>query len=77
MRSLETIAREIRNDWKKIDPVAKEYVIAMYFLNNVNDTYIAESGRSVVLYFLSSAQGWRGETARRIKTELKQMLCQN
>jgi len=30
----------------------------------------------IVRYFLSNATTWRGETARRIKAELKQMLKQ-
>jgi len=36
--------------------------------------YYAEDGRAIVLYFLGNAKSWRGETARRIKTELKNIL---
>jgi hypothetical protein len=46
----------------------------MESLTSVNDNYYADTGRSVVLYFLSNASGWRGETARRIKNELKTLL---
>jgi hypothetical protein len=34
----------------------------------------ANHGRTIVRYFLSNASGYRGETARRLKAELKQAL---
>jgi hypothetical protein len=46
----------------------------MYALESINDNFYADSGRSVVLYFLANANSWRGDTARRIKAELKAML---
>ena len=42
-------------------------------LKSINDKYGADSGKSIVLYFLSNATTWRGSDARRIKQELKQM----
>ena len=39
-----------------------------------SQNYYEDSGTSVVLYFLSNAQGWRGDDARRIKSELKGMV---
>ena len=74
LRSLSTIAREIKRDWKKVNYGAKPYLDAMLSLNNVNDNYMFDSGVSVVLYFLSNASTWRGETAKRIKAELKAMV---
>ena len=74
MRPLYTIAREIRADWKKVSPYAAPYLQAMSYLNSVNDNYIMESARSIVSYFLANAGSWRGETAKRIKAELKEML---
>lgn len=74
MRPLYTIAREIRNDWKKVSPCAAPYLSAMTYLNSVDDNYIMDSGRSIVSYFLANAGSWRGETAKRIKAELKAML---
>lgn len=53
---------------------AAPYLVAMRELDKITDKYLLDSGRSVVLYFLSNARTWRGETARRIKTELKGML---
>jgi hypothetical protein len=46
----------------------------MRSLDSVRDAYGADDGRTVVLYFLSNASTWRGETAKRIKAELKAML---
>jgi hypothetical protein len=33
-----------------------------------------DTGKSIVLYFLSNAGTWRGETAKRVKAELKKMV---
>jgi hypothetical protein len=78
-RPLYEIADEITSEWKlngksNISPYAKPYLEAMRCLETVNQSYCCESGRSVVLYFLSNAQSFRGEAAKRIKAELKQML---
>lgn len=72
-RPLYEIAKEIRQDWKNLSPYAKPYVDAMATLNKITDTYICDSGKSVVLYFLSNASSWRGDVAKRIKAELKAM----
>ena len=42
-------------------------------LETIDDNYINDSGKSVVLYFLANASTWRGEDAKRIKAELKKM----
>jgi len=73
MRSLSEIAREIRKDWAPVNFAAKPYLEAMGQLRSIDDAYYYDSGRSVVLYFLSNASSWRGEAARRIKAELKGM----
>ena len=72
-RSLSEIAREIRNDWKNVYFGAKPYLDAMATLNTIDDNYGWDSGKMIVLYFLSNASTWRGETAKRIKAELKAM----
>ena len=74
MRPLFDIAREIRKDWKNVSCYAAPYLNAMSCLNSVNDNYIMDSGRSIVSYFLANAGSWRGETAKRIKAELKAMV---
>ena len=73
-RPLYEIAREIRNDWgKKIYFGAVPYLEAMESLSSIQDNYGLDSAKSIVLYFLSNAQSWRGEVARRVKKELKEM----
>ena len=72
-RPLYEIASEIRKTWTKVSPYAEPYLEAMQSLNSINDNYYFDSGKSIVLYFLSNANTWRGEDARRIKAELKEM----
>ncbi len=73
MRPLYEIANEIRRDWKKPYFGAVPYLGAMHSLTRIEDTYGADGAESIVLYFLSNATTWRGETARRVKAELKAM----
>ncbi len=73
-RPLCDIAREIRKDWKKPYFGAVPYLSAMGDLSSISDMYGADDARSIVLYFLSNASTYRGETARRVKKELNQML---
>lgn len=79
MRNLSTIAEEIIKDWSNCQvPIyfgAKPYLNAMRSLSSLNDYYGMDDGRSIVRYFLSNAGTWRGETARRIKAELRGMLA--
>lgn len=72
-RPIYEIAQEIRKDWKNVYFGAVPYLDAMSSLNKITDTYGCDSAKSVVLYFLGNAQTWRGETAKRIKNELKTM----
>lgn len=72
-RPLCEIAAEIKKDWKKVYFGAKPYLDAMATLNSINDNYGWDSGKTIVLYFLGNAATWRGETAKRIKAELKAM----
>ena len=74
-RTLSTIAREIRSDWKKPYFGAVPYLDAMLSLNSIRDDYYYDSGRSIVVYFLANAGTYRGETAKRIKLELKSILA--
>ena len=73
MRSISTIAREIRADWHKPYFGAVPYLSAMQSLDSIEDNYYEDSGKSVVLYFLANAQTWKGEKARAIKAELKKI----
>lgn len=44
--------------------------------NNPNDHYGYDLGKDLIKHFLTAARTWRGETARRVKQELKTMLKQ-
>ncbi len=70
-RPIQDIAAEINCAWAKPYFGAVPYLDAMFSLNSIEDDYGADSGRSIVLYFLANANTWRGEDARRIKAELK------
>lgn len=72
-RPLYEIAAEIKADWRPVNYAAKPYLDAMECLDSLEDAYYADSAASVVLYFLSNAGQWRGDTARRIKAELRAM----
>lgn len=74
VRSLETIAREIRANWPRVYFGAVPYLNAMMGLDKITDDFGADSAESIVLYFLSNATTWRGDVAKRVKLELKSML---
>lgn len=73
-RLIADIAVEITEDWKKPYFGAVPYLAAMHQLLTVDSMFGADSARTVILYFLSNAQTWRGPVARRIKAELNAML---
>lgn len=72
-RPIYEIANEIRKTWPKVYFGAVPYLEAMHSLNEITDNYGQDSGKSIVSYFLANATTWRGDDARRIKTELKQL----
>ena len=67
-------AYEIRKDWHPVHYSAAPYLDAMLDLERIEDNYFADSAREVVARFLGNATSWRGETARRVKKELKGLL---
>lgn len=73
-RPIYIIANEIGLNWKKPYFGAVPYLRAMHSLRDVTDAYGYDDGRSIVMYFLANANTWKGETARRIKAELKELL---
>lgn len=73
VRPVHEIAADIRKDWKNVNFAARPYLNAMAHLTTVDDNYGADSGKDVVIYFLSNATTWKGEHARAIKKELKSM----
>jgi hypothetical protein len=73
-RPLSVIAADVRANWPKVYFGAVPYLNAMFTLDSIADDYIADSGRSIVLYFLGNATTFRGPEARRLKAELKALL---
>lgn len=79
-RPLSVIAEEIRTTWVRKDGSsavyfgAAPYLEAMRALDKITDSYFFDSGDDIVRYFLANANTYRGETARRVKAELKVML---
>ena len=74
-RPIHAIADEIIRDWKKPYFGAVPYLGAMRFLHTIDDAYGYDDARTVILYFMSNATTWRGETARRVKAELKALTA--
>jgi hypothetical protein len=74
MRPISTIARDIYRTWRKPYFGAVPYLGGMLSLESVKDSYGCDSGRCVVLYFLSNATSWRGNDAGRLKAELREHL---
>lgn len=72
--TISDLATIIRHDWKKVYFGAVPYLAAMVTLDSIKSFYGADTGHSIVSYFLSNAQTWRGETAKQVKAELKRRL---
>lgn len=70
-KTIAQIVGIILQDWRKVNYAAKPYLEAMVRLSDINNSIGYDSGKSIVLYFLSNASGWRGETAKAVKLELK------
>lgn len=78
LRPIYQIASDIRKEWMKakngINYAAKPYLNALMSLSSLKDAYGMDSGREMVLYFLSNASSFRGDEAKSLKLELKQHL---
>ena len=73
-RPISTIARDIRRAWPRPYFGAVPYLGAMTALESASDPYGADSGVSVISYFLSNAASFKGADARALKAELKAAL---
>ena len=77
-KTISQLAFAIEADWnkggKRVHPYALPYLEAMGCLNKISDNYGADTGESVVAYFLGNAKTWKGETAKEIKKELNKRL---
>lgn len=72
------LASMIQRDWQRqgkgVNFAAKPYLQAMGSLASHTENYGLDSGKSVIAYFLSNASSYRGETAKKLKAELKRRL---
>ncbi len=74
-RPIFSIAKDIREEWgSKVYFGAKPYLDAMMFLSNKNDKYGLDDAENIILYFLSNASTFRGERAKELKQELKDVI---
>lgn len=73
-RKISDIAKDIQNDWQKVNFAARPYLDAMFDLSSTKDMYGMDSADSIVRYFLSNASSWKGDKAKEIKKELNTML---
>ena len=73
-RPIFEIAAEISADWKKPYFGAVPYIDAMHSLRSIDDRFYYDDARSMVRYFLANSSTWRGDKAKAIKAELKEML---
>jgi hypothetical protein len=76
--SISQLASIISKTWraqgKGIYFGAVPYLQAMHTMDKITDAYGMDSGKSIVLYFLSNATTWRGEVAKAIKLELNKRV---
>jgi transposase-like protein len=73
-KSISQLASIAKKDWGKVYYSAVPYLNAMRSLEKITDKYEADSGRSVVAYFLANATQWKGDVARNVKKELNKRL---
>lgn len=77
-RSLSDIALDIQRDYrskgKAVYYAAAPYVDAMRVLDTLDGYYMHESAERVVITALINLGTWRGDTAQRVKRELRVML---
>jgi hypothetical protein len=76
-RPIYAIAAEIRRDWAKPYFGAVPYLDAMDSLTAVTDRYYYDNAASIIRYFIANASSWKGDTARRVKAELRDMVKGN
>jgi hypothetical protein len=73
-RPIYEIASEIKMNWENPYFGAVPYLDAMMYLYDINSVYGFDTAYSIIIYFLSNARTWKGETARKVKKELKEII---
>lgn len=71
-RAINEIAKEIQKIWgAKLYFGARPYLCAMLSLRDINDRYGMDDAKSIIVYFLANASTFRGDKAKSLKAELK------
>jgi hypothetical protein len=73
-KPISQIASDIHKDWKKVHFGAAPYLRAMLLLDSPTDKYGLDDAKSIIRYFLVNSNGWRGDTAKAIKAELRELI---
>lgn len=75
-RTFQQIARDIKSSWINVYFGAVPYLEALLALDTTdpNASYGLEKAKNIARYFLVNAQTYRGEDARRLKKELKNLI---
>lgn len=73
-RPLHEIAADIKANWKNVYFGATPYLDALTALDSINDKFFEDDAKEIVIYLLSNMSYWRGDDARRIKAELKELI---
>lgn len=75
-RTFQQIARDIKSSWTNVYFGAVPYLEALLVLDTTdpNASYGLEKAKNIARYFLVNAQTYRGEDARRLKKELKNLI---
>ena len=73
-RRLHEIADGIVLNWPEPCFHAVPHIHAMRRIEKITDRYGMDGGEGAVRYLLVNARTWRGEVAKRVKAELKEML---
>lgn len=75
-RTFAAIAKEIKQLWRKPYFGAVPYLDALSQINSTekDDFYLFETAGDIVPYLLANMGTFRGEDAKRIKAELKEMV---
>lgn len=75
-RTFKQIARDIKSTWINVYFGAVPYLEAMLTLDTSDpkDMYLYDTAGDIARYFLANAQTFRGEAARKLKAELKELV---
>lgn len=76
-RTLDELGNLMRRSWSRdgqVSPAAKPYLDALVSLQTMDDSYGADSASNIITYLLGNSTGWKGETAKFVKNELKRRL---